>query len=51
MSLGTHKLEGGHKRGHSNMTHWERTEELKRRTKKLQRLSAKHVIRESLLSC
>jgi hypothetical protein len=31
------KTEGGHKRGHSNMTHWDHTEEIKRQTKKARR--------------
>ncbi len=37
------KIEGGSggKRGHSNMTHWDYTEEIKRRSRKLRRVEAK----------
>lgn len=39
MSTGYKKTEGGQggKRGHSNMIHWDGTEEIKRRTKKKRR--------------
>jgi hypothetical protein len=46
MSLGgKFKTEGGQggKRGHSNMTHWNYTEEIKRRSKKRRRLETKRL--------
>ena len=37
------KIEGGSggKRGHSNMTHWETTEEIKRETRKARRAESR----------
>lgn len=44
------KIEGGSggKRGHSNMTHWTGTEEIKATTKRLGRRNGKQVIRQQL---
>jgi len=42
------KTEGGHKRGHSNMTHWEHTEAIKSATKIERRRQDKEVVNESL---
>ena len=44
------KIEGGSggKRGHSNMTHWTGTEEIKAVTKRLRRAENKAVIRHQL---
>ena len=39
-----YKTEGGHKRGHSNLVHWDRTEEIKRRTKKKRRANDKKLL-------
>lgn len=36
----------GGKKGHSNMTHWDRTEHIKRRTKRLRRRIDKIMTRE-----
>ncbi len=46
------KIEGGSggKRGHSNMTHWEYTEEVKRRTRKARRAEAKAIEKASVHS-
>jgi len=43
------KIEGGQggKRGHSNMTHWTGTEEIKQATKKLRRRQSKKIEREA----
>lgn len=38
----------GGKLGHSNMTHWTGTEEIKKEAKKARRLAAKKVIRVEL---
>jgi hypothetical protein len=50
MALGIRKMktEGGSggKRGHSNMTHWDYTEEIKRRSRKARRAQAKTLERE-----
>jgi hypothetical protein len=45
-----HKTEGGQggKRGHSNMCHWEYTEEIKRLARKARRRQAKLQIREQV---
>lgn len=37
MAITKCKSEGGHKRGHSNMTHYDYTEEIKRGAKKARR--------------
>lgn len=44
------KIEGGSggKRGHSNMTHWTGTEEIKAVTKRLRRAESKLVIRQQV---
>lgn len=44
------KIEGGSggKRGHSNMTHWMGTEEIKAVTKRLRRADGKIIIRQQL---
>jgi len=44
------KIEGGSggKRGHSNMTHWEYTEEIKRAARKARRAEAKGIERASV---
>jgi len=46
------KIEGGSggKRGHSNMTHWEYTEEIKRRTRKARRAEVKAIEKASVHS-
>lgn len=43
------KIEGGSggKRGHSNMTHWDYTEEIKRRARKARRAVSKAIEREA----
>lgn len=47
MALGKHyKIEGGKKKGHSNMNHWEGTEIIKERTKRLRRINDKKIITE-----
>lgn len=43
-----YKTEGGHKRGHSNMCHWEYTEIIKAQTRKIRRARSKEVIAEQL---
>ena len=45
------KIEGGcgGKRGHSNMTHWDYTEEIKRRSRKARRAEAKMLERKMKL--
>jgi hypothetical protein len=47
--LRRNKIEGGSggKRGHSNITHWEYTEEIKQRSRKARRQAAKLVGREA----
>jgi hypothetical protein len=47
--LRRNKIEGGSggKRGHSNMTHWDYTEEIKRRSRKARRRTAKVLEREA----
>jgi hypothetical protein len=47
--LRRNKVEGGSggKRGHSNMTHWEYTEEIKQRSRKARRRAAKVFEREA----
>jgi len=47
--LRRNKVEGGSggKRGHSNMTHWEYTEEIKQRSRKARRGTAKALEREA----
>ena len=44
------KVEGGQggKRGHSNMTHWEKTEEIKASTRVLRRRQGRVEIKEQL---
>lgn len=53
MSLGRkkEKTEGGQggKRGHSNMTHWDKTELIKVRSNKLRRRNARQIEREARL--
>ena len=50
MSLGRHlqKTEGGHNRGHSNVCHWEPTEIIKAKTRRLRRIQGKQVERDFL---
>jgi hypothetical protein len=45
-------VEGGSggKRGHSNMTHWDYTEEIKRRSRKARRAQGKTLEREERLA-
>ena len=43
-----YKTEGGHKRGHSNMTHWAYTNEIKESTRKRRRIESKNIIRDEL---
>ena len=45
-----YKVEGGQggKRGHSNMTHWETTEEIKERSKVLRRQQGKQAVHKFL---
>jgi hypothetical protein len=54
MALGIRKMktEGGSggKRGHSNMTHWDYTEEIKRRSRKARRAQGKTLEREERLA-
>lgn len=47
--LRRNEVEGGSggKRGHSNMTHWEYTEEIKQRSGKARRRAAKALEREA----
>lgn len=49
MSRGTYKIEGGQggKRGHSNMSHWDKTEIIKADTKILRRNHGKNVCRNA----
>ena len=44
------KIEGGQggKRGHSNMTHWESTEEIKASTRSLRRRAARSEVADQL---
>jgi hypothetical protein len=51
MSAKLKKIRGGQggKRGHSNMTHWTGTEEIKNRARVQQRAEAKRQVREALL--
>ncbi len=46
----TSKVDGGQggKLGHSNMSHWDHTEEIKARTKKLRRQADHDLIEEQL---
>ncbi|HEY5883512.1 MAG TPA: hypothetical protein VIT88_02445 [Pyrinomonadaceae bacterium] len=50
MSIMKGKIEGGQggKRGHSNMTHWAYTDEIKDASRKLRRHSAKRDVAEGL---
>ena len=50
MSIMKGKIEGGQggKRGHSNMTHWAYTDEIKDASRKLRRHSAKRHVAEGL---
>lgn len=50
MAIAKGPSEGGSggKRGHSNMEHWEYTEEVKRAARKRRRLNAKKAIHEGL---
>jgi hypothetical protein len=50
MGLAKIKTEGGQggKRGHSNMTHWETTEEIKIAAKKRRRLNARKIIKRAV---
>jgi len=43
------KTEGGQggRRGHSNMTHWQRTEDIKAQARKARRVAARQVLQES----
>jgi hypothetical protein len=54
MALGIRKIktEGGNGggRGHSNMTHWDYTEEIKRRSRKARRSQAKTLERKGRLA-
>jgi len=47
--LRRNKIEGGSggKRGHSNMTHWEYSEEIKRRSRKARRQTGKTLERQA----
>lgn len=47
MAINKGKTEGGSggKKGHSNMEHWDYTEEIKEETKKLRRLKGKQEIK------
>jgi hypothetical protein len=47
--LRRNKIEGGSglKRGHSNMAHWDYTDEIKRRSRKARRRAAKVLEREA----
>ena len=51
MAISKGKVEGGQggKRGHSNMDHWEFTEEIKLAAKKRRRLAAKAEIKLALI--
>jgi hypothetical protein len=42
------KTEGGHKKGHSNVVHWDYTEEIKKRSKKKRRQLDKHLTKIDL---
>jgi len=46
MSSRIQRTEGGHKRGHSNVCHWEYTEIIKREGKKKRRQQDHHAIEE-----
>jgi len=50
MSFNKHKTEGGQggRKGHSNMTHWTGTEEIKDNNKKARRLEGKRMILKAL---
>ena len=52
MALEITKTEGGQggKKGHSNMSHWLTTEELKWASNKIRRLHAKKIIRDAMKS-
>jgi len=51
MALGRHfqKTEGGHKRGHSQMNHWEPTEIIKAKTRRLRRIQGKRVVEQAAM--
>lgn len=44
----TYKTEGGHKRGHSNMCHYEHTEIIKAEAKKIRRANGRAEILDQL---
>lgn len=48
LSMGNlkNKTEGGHRRGHSNMDHWVRTDEIKEATRKRRRAETKKIVRQ-----
>jgi len=50
MAIDKGKTEGGSggKKGHSNMNHWDFTEDIKESTKSLRRIKGKEEVRESL---
>ena len=50
MAIARMKTEGGQGglRGHSNMNHWDQTEDIKAASRKLRRLQAKQTIRKEL---
>ena len=50
MSIGRNynKTEGGHRKGHSNVNHWEHTEDIKEKTKKARRIISKKIIKEQI---
>ena len=50
MAIDKMKIEGGQggRRGHSNMCHWQYTEEIKAATRKLRRAQGKKLIRNEL---
>lgn len=52
MGLKTKKTEGGSggKKGHSNMTHWSKTEDIKKDTKKGRRVQDKKIIKDSFIT-
>jgi len=42
------KTEGGHRHGHSNMSHWKSTEEIKRTCRKKRRQENRRTCREGV---
>jgi len=48
MSYPKIKTEGGHKRGHSNMSHFIHTEEIKKASKKKKRQQNKNELKDNL---